>query len=114
MKSTKSTQFSKKLITTRKINNLVKKALADTPDWKPAKGYKYLKDIEEGSLFETSTGMRGVYLNSTPTSARVIITSCNCMEEDKSYYLGKQNIATTTEVKNGNHERNIKTLWKWR
>ena len=110
MKSTKSKQSLKKPITIRIINNLVKKALADTPDWRPAKGYKYLKDMEKGSLFETSTGMRGVYLNSTPTSAKVIITSCNHPEEERQYYLGKQNIANTTEVKNGNHEENINTL----
>ena len=99
MKSTKSKQSSKRRITIRRINNLVKKALADTPDWKPAKGYKYLKDTEQGSLFETGTGMRGVYLNSTPTSAKVIVTSCNLAEEDQPYYLGKQNIANKTEVK---------------
>ena len=71
---------------------------------------EYLKDTEQGSLFETGTGMRGVYLNSTPTSAKVIVTSCNIAEEDQPYYLGKQNIANTTEVKNGNHEENINTL----
>ena len=112
MKSTKSTQSSRKRITIRRINNLVKKALANSPDWRPAKGYKYLDDTEEGSLFETGTGMRGVYLTSTPTSARVIVTSCNHPEEDQPYYLGKQNIANKTEVKNGNNERNIKTLRK--
>ena len=99
MKSTKSKQSLKKPITIRIINNLVKKALVDTPNWKPARGYKYLENTEQGSLFETSTGMRGVYLVSTPTSAQVIVTFCNCAEEDKKYYLGKQNIANTTEVK---------------
>ena len=99
MKYTKSKQSSRRRITIRRINNLVKKALADTPDWKPAKGYKYLKDTEQGSLFETGTGMRGVYLNSTPTSAKVIVTSSNLAEEDQPYYLGKQNIANKTEVK---------------
>ena len=102
MKSTKSKQSSRRRITIKRINNLVKKALADTPDWKPAKGYKYLENTEEGSLFETGTGMRGVYLNSTPTSAKVIVTSCNLAEEDQPYYLGKQNIANTTEVKEVN------------
>tara|TARA_R110000765_G_scaffold411393_1_gene510499 strand:+ start:484 stop:789 length:306 start_codon:yes stop_codon:yes gene_type:complete len=101
MKSTKSKLSSRRPITTKKIKTLVKKALADSFQSKPAKGYKYLVDIEKGSMFETATGLRGVYLSSTPTSAKVIIVSCKFLEEDKSYYLGKQNIGNTTEVKNG-------------
>ena len=48
MKSTKSKQYSITRTTTRKINNLVKKALADCPKLTPAKGYKFLEDLEEG------------------------------------------------------------------
>ena len=99
MKFTKSNKYSITRTTTRKINNLVKKALKDKPDWKPAKGYKYLQDLKQGTMFQISTGTRGVYLESTPTSSKVIIVSCNVEEKDKAYYLGKQNIANTTEVK---------------
>jgi ribosomal protein S8 len=64
------------------------------------KGYKYLKDIKPGLIFLTESGMKGVYLESTPTSAKVIITSCKRInEDDRAYYLGKQNISSKTEVK---------------
>ena len=102
MKSTKLKQYSITRTTTRKINNLVKKALADCPKLTPAKGYKFLEDLEEGKMFTTSHEMKGVYLGSTPTSAKVIIVSCRGEESEKAYYLGKQNIANTTEVKEVN------------
>ena len=41
---------------------LVAKALKDKPKWKPAKGYKYLEDLKEGSLFVTENGTRGVLI----------------------------------------------------
>ena len=99
MKSTKSKQSSITQTTTRKINNLVKKALKDCFKIEPSKGNMYLKDLEKGSIFNIDNSMKGIYLESTPTSAKVIIVSCNADEEDKSYYLGKQNIANETEVK---------------
>jgi len=102
MKSTKSKQYSITRTTTRKINILVKKALANCPKLTPAKGYKFLKDLEKGKIFITRNGTKGVYLDSTPTSAKVIIVSCKSEESEKSYYLGKQNIANTTEVKEVN------------
>ena len=100
MKSTKSTAYLRKPITTRKINSLVKKALANYFKAEPQKGYKYLRDIKPGLIFLTESGMKGVYLESTPTSAKVIITSCKHInEDDRAYYLGKQNISNRTEVK---------------
>ena len=71
---------------------LVAKALKDKPEWKPAKGYKYLKDLKEGSLFVTECGTRGVLIECS-TNARVIITECSSDE------LGKKIIAARTEVK---------------
>jgi preprotein translocase subunit YajC len=71
---------------------LVAKALKDKPKWKPAKGYKYLKDLKEGSLFVTEGGLRGVLIECS-TNARVIITECSSGE------LGKKIIAAETEVK---------------
>ena len=100
MRSKRSSLFSRRPITTRRLNNLVKKALKDRPVLKPAIGYQFLKDIEPGKLFETQSGMKGVYLGGTPSSAKVIITSCNSIaEEDRAYYLGKRDIANSTEVR---------------
>ena len=75
------------------IKLLVKKALRDKPKWKPAKGYKYLKDLKLGSVFITEGGMRGVLIG-YDTNAKVIITEC-CDNSD----LGKKIIAAETEVK---------------
>jgi hypothetical protein len=77
----------------RAIKKLVTKALKDKPKWKPAKGYKYLKDLKAGSLFVTGSGTRGVLIE-CDTNARVLITKCNNNDE-----LGRKIIAAKTEVK---------------
>ena len=77
----------------RAIKKLVTKALKDKPKWKPAKGYKYLKDLKAGSLFVTGSGARGVLIE-CDTNARVLITKCNNNDE-----LGRKIIAAKTEVK---------------
>tara|TARA_R100000656_G_scaffold115817_3_gene88429 strand:- start:329 stop:592 length:264 start_codon:yes stop_codon:yes gene_type:complete len=77
----------------RAIKKLVTKALKDKPKWKPAKGYKYLKDLKAGSLFVTESGTRGVLIE-CDTNARVLITKCNNNDE-----LGRKIIAAKTEVK---------------
>jgi hypothetical protein len=79
------------------IKKLVKKALADGPKMMPSEGMKYLKDVPIGSMFETSTGMRGVLIE-LYSNAKVVILHANCAPEDKSYYLGKQIISEHTEV----------------
>ena len=94
MKFTKSMQSSRPLITTRKINNLVKKALLDGPKHKPAKGMIFLEDKELGSIFETNT-IKGVLLDINDSSAQVVIMS-NTYEE--SNVIGKIRIAGKTEV----------------
>jgi len=77
----------------RAIKKLVTKALKDKPKWKPAKGYKYLKDLKLGSLFTTESGMKGVLIG-YDTNAKVIITECYDNSD-----LGKKIIAAKTEVK---------------
>ena len=71
----------------------MKKALRDKPKSKPAKGYKYLKDLKLGSIFVTEGGTRGVLIG-CDVNAKVIITECH----DKSD-IGKKIIASSTEVK---------------
>jgi len=95
MKSTKLTKSSSPLITTRKINNLVKKALLDGPEHVPAKGMMFLEDKELGSMFETNT-MKGILIDVNDSAAQVVIVSSN--HSDDSYYLGKQRIGSKTEV----------------
>ena len=89
----------KKRLTTRRIASLVNKALKNGPKVFTAKGYKYLKDLHAGSLFETSSGTRGVLIDAD-INAKVVITDVpNISSEDKNYYLGKQTISSHTEVK---------------
>jgi hypothetical protein len=71
--------------------------MIDKPIWKASKGKSYLKDIPLGSLFKVS-GMRGILLNTSVSSASVIITEHNGTNKDDSFYLGKRLIAPKTEV----------------
>ena len=71
----------------------MKKALRDKPKSRPAKGYKYLKDLKLGSVFITESGMRGVLIEYN-TNTKVIITECHDNSD-----LGKKIIAAETEVK---------------
>ena len=95
MNYTKSSQSMKPLITTRKINNLVKKALLDGPKHIPAKGMMFLKDKKLGDTFNNGD-IHGVLLDVNDSAAQVIVISSS--HEDDSYYLGKQRLAAKTEV----------------
>tara|TARA_R110000824_G_scaffold65022_1_gene169706 strand:- start:15654 stop:15908 length:255 start_codon:yes stop_codon:yes gene_type:complete len=80
----------KKLITPKKIKKLAEKALKDKPEWRPAKGYKYLKELEPGTMFSTGT-ITGVLLE-CHTNAKVIIV------EGDNMPVGKTIIGADTEV----------------
>tara|TARA_R110002051_G_scaffold141044_2_gene214078 strand:+ start:1117 stop:1371 length:255 start_codon:yes stop_codon:yes gene_type:complete len=80
----------KKLITPKKIKKLAEKALKDKPTWKPAKGHKYLKELDAGALFKTNS-MKGILLECN-TNAKVIILESN------SSTLGQTIIGAETEV----------------
>ena len=97
MKSTKSKKSLRKPITHRRIKSLVKKALQNSIDVRPAEGKVYLKDIPIGSLFTTS-GLKGILLDISICSARVVITEKYGNSNDDAFYLGKRLIAPHTEV----------------
>ena len=66
----------------------------------PSKGCVFLESLKPGTLFETESGLsRGILLESTFGSAKVIILSCKMSSEDQEYYLGKRLIAPRTSVK---------------
>ena len=98
LKKKKQALTTRKNVTIAKIKRLVKKALNNGPKSNPVKGYKYLKDLKLGSLFETQSGVRGVLI-SCDINAKVIVTDVKCDEESRGYYLGKQTFAAQTEVK---------------
>ena len=97
MKSTKSKKSLRKPITHRRIKSLVKKALQNSIDVRPAEGKVFLKDIPIGSLFTTS-GIKGILLDVSICSARVVITEKYGNGNDDAFYLGKRLIAPQTEV----------------
>lgn len=82
----------------KKINKLTEKALKNKPELKPAKGFKYLKDLPIGSLFETYFGTRGILL-SCETNARVLITNVLKRYDELESSKGKAIIGSETEVK---------------
>tara|TARA_Y100000310_G_C20517744_1_gene732065 strand:+ start:727 stop:891 length:165 start_codon:yes stop_codon:yes gene_type:complete len=52
-------------------------------------------------MFETESEIKGIHLESSSGRSIVIVTDCPFAntEEDKRYYLGKQNWAPTTSVR---------------
>ena len=81
-------------VTTAQINRLSKKALKNGVKHTPAKGYKFLKDLNIGSLFQTQSGQTRGVLISCNVNATVIITKSHDKAE-----LGRKLIASHTEVK---------------
>ena len=62
----------------------------------------YLAKIKKGVAFETEgIGMKGIHIESSDGRSVVIVTHCpfSDTEEDKRYYLGKQNWAPQTIVR---------------
>ena len=84
----------------RSIKKLAKNAIKDSPKWKPAQGYKYIKDIRIGELVETQSGTRAILIDISDVSAAVLVTAVNHVsEKDKAFYLGKHRWSSSTEVK---------------
>ena len=94
MNAVKSMPSLRTRITTRKINNLVKKALLDGPKHIPSKGMMFLEDKKLGSVFETNT-IKGVLLDVNDSSSQVVIMSNTY---DESNVIGKIRIGGKTEV----------------
>ena len=84
-------------MTNKQIDRLAKKALKNGFKSKPAKDMMYLKDLPVGGMFTTSSGTRGVLIDSG-VNARVVILSVKLPEKEHPYYLGKKNIAAKTEI----------------
>jgi len=91
------TKMKKKVEQARKLAKL---ALIDKPEWKPAKGYVYIKDVRIGELIETSSLMRAIVLDKSSVSTTVLVTNANHHPtKDRSFYLGKHRWGSETEVK---------------
>ena len=101
---------------TVRTNTLVKRALKNGFKSKPAKGYKYLKDLNPGDRWITQSGTTGILIE-IETNAKVIIQDVPSIRDsiwtkhEIKGYLGTKTIASTTEVKEiGNVKDGLDTL----
>ena len=62
------TKWKKKL---KKIQDLAKSAMIDKPEWKPQKGFVYIKDVEPGQLVETQSDNLAIVLDHTEAATIV-------------------------------------------
>ena len=90
------------------IKSLVKKALRNSPKWKPAKGLSYLEDLNIGDSF-IMNGLGGILLDTSPSCSHVLVISSSLNEDNsnKNYYLGKQIWASKTEVKSSRYSNSL-------
>tara|TARA_R100000808_G_C2152731_1_gene162364 strand:- start:2509 stop:2745 length:237 start_codon:yes stop_codon:yes gene_type:complete len=74
--------------------------MIDKPQWKPAKGYKYLKDVSVGELVDTSSGLRAIVVEHTGCATQVIVLRADHHPiNERAFYLGDQRWSESTEVK---------------
>jgi len=83
-----------------KIKRIVSKALKDKPKFGPAKGYKYIKDIEPGTKVTTQSNIqKALVLEHQSGSTTVIVYDVKEGTEYSGYYLGRNRWSNNTEVK---------------
>ena len=81
-------------------HKLAMNALNDKPEWKPSKGFKYIKDVPVGELVYTSSGSKAVIINNTSVSTVVLVLGADHVPpEERNFYLGKHRWGNETEVK---------------
>jgi|TARA_R100001530_G_scaffold9539_3_gene9620 hypothetical protein len=90
-----STKLKRKL---KQNQDLATKALKDKPEWKAAKGYKYLEDCKPGTQITTSTS-EAILINIGTGSCTVIVTEWFGHPENTTAHIGKRQWALKTEVK---------------
>jgi hypothetical protein len=83
-----------------KIKKLVDKALKNKPKFKPAKGYKYIKDVNPGIKVTTQSEMlKALVLEHQTGSTTVIVYEVKEGTDYNKYYLGRNRWGNDTEVK---------------
>ena len=90
------TKWKKKL---KEIRDLAKSAMTDKPEYKPQKGFKFIKDVEVGQLVTTESGLRGIVIEHTDTATVVYCTEVDRHTEDRKFYYGRHRWSGHTEVK---------------
>ena len=83
-----------------KIKKIVSKALKDKPKFAPAKGYKYIKNVEPGTKVITqSNTLKALVLEHQSGSTTVVVYDVKEGTEYSNYYLGRNRWGNNTEVK---------------
>tara|TARA_R100000458_G_C8235939_1_gene216306 strand:+ start:393 stop:632 length:240 start_codon:yes stop_codon:yes gene_type:complete len=75
--------------------------MIDKPEWRPAKGFVYLKDVAVGQLIDTQGGsLRAVVLDHNSCATGVLVLNADSHNpDDRQFYLGKHRWGNETEVK---------------
>ena len=84
------TKWKKKL---KEIQDLAKSAMIDKPEWKPQKGFVYIKDVEPGQLVETESKNLAIVLDHTEAATIV------CAKDSSDAGFKTVRWAGQTEVK---------------
>ena len=91
------TKWKRKL---KQINKMTEKALKDKPEWRPVKGFTYLKDVAVGELVKAGSGLKAVVLDHNSCASGVLVLEANHLDpNDRQFYLGKHRWGNETEVK---------------
>tara|TARA_A100001037_G_scaffold247165_1_gene229052 strand:+ start:165 stop:416 length:252 start_codon:yes stop_codon:yes gene_type:complete len=79
---------------------MTEKALKDKPEWRPVKGFTYLKDVAVGELVKAGLGLKAVVLDHNSCASSVLVLEANHLDpNDRQFYLGKHRWGNETEVK---------------
>ena len=91
------TKWKRKL---KQISKMTEKAVKDKPEWKPVKGFTYLKDVAVGELVKAGSGLKAVVLDHNSCASGVLVLEANHLDpNDRQFYLGKHRWGNETEVK---------------
>ena len=96
----KKRTMPKRNVLNARIKKIVAKAFKDKPKFKPAKGYKYIKDINPGTKVVTQSEIqKALVLEHQSGSTTVIVYDVKSGTEYSKYYLGRHRWGNNTEVK---------------
>ena len=88
------TKWKKKLKETQK---LAKSATIDKPEWKPQKGFMYIKDVEPGQLVETESNEKAIILEHTESATVVYANKSNDSAFKRVRWAGQTEVKVKDE-----------------
>ena len=88
------TKWKKKL---KEIKELAKSAMTNKPEWKPQKGFMYIKDVEPGQLVETESNDRAIVLEHTEAATVVYANKSNDSAFKRVRWAGQTEVKVKDE-----------------